>query len=384
MNNKMRAQEILALAGMTFNGPNDFDPQINDSRFYDRVLKQGSIGLGDSYIDGWWDCKDLPMFYAKLNRCKRIKKYKKFGLWNALNFLLFNLQNTVLAKTNVAKHYDLGNELYQSFLGPIMAYSCGYFDQASTLEQAQQDKLDLVAEKCNFRNAQSVLDIGCGWGYGVKNAVEKYGVHAVGVTLSKEQFVYAKKLCRHLGNKAEIRLQDYRKIPSSEKYDHIYSVGMFEHVGAKNHKEYFDVCNNHLSDDEHAVNLLHTIITHSNDTRIDPWINKHIFPNAEIPNLKQIYNASEGLFVTEDQHTFGLDYAETLKEWRRLFNLNVGGLSDKYNNPKFIRKWNNYLACSEGSFIARTNDLTQIVFSKKGFLGGYNEVRNLPLKTLIF
>lgn len=378
MDNKTRAQEILALAGMNFNGPNDFDPKINDSRFYDRVMRQGSIGLGDSYVEGWWDSENLPIFYAKLNRANEIKKYQKFGFFNTLKFLAFNLQNKILAELNVSKHYDLGNELYESFLGPIMAYSCGYFFRAVTLKQAQQDKLDLIALKSGFQPGQSVLDIGCGWGYGVKNAVEKYGVHTVGVTLSKEQYDYAKKLCAHLGSKAEIRFQDYRDIPISEKYDHIYSIGMFEHVGSKNHREYFEVCNQHLSDDEHAVNLLHTIITHGEDSRIDPWIDKHIFRGAEIPNLKQIYKASEGLFVAEDQHTFGLDYALTLKEWRRLFNLNVENLSTKYNNPFFIRMWNNYLACSEGSFLSRTNDLSQIVFSKKGFLDGYEPVRNFP------
>ena len=210
-----------------------------------------------------------------------------------------------------------------------------------------------------------VLDLGCGWGGFAKYAAEKYSANVYGITVSREQVEYAKKICRGLSVK--IDLKDYREL--KEKYDRIVSIGMFEHVGCRNYNTFFKIVHRCLKAD--GLFLLHTIAGNSSVAIPDPWVNKYIFPNSMLPSAKQITSAAEGRFVIEHWHSFGQYYDKTLMAWYNNFKGNWTKLKDAYDE-RFYRMWTYYLLSFAGSFRSRRNQLWQIVFSKKGIKGGFH------------
>jgi cyclopropane-fatty-acyl-phospholipid synthase len=266
------------------------------------------------------------------------------------------------------KHYDIGNDLYSRMLDKRMVYTCGYWKEAQNLDQAQEAKLDLVCRKIGLKPGQKVLDIGCGWGSFAKFAAEKYNAKVVGVTISKEQAEFASKLCNGLD--VEIRIQDYRSV--NEQFDHIVSLGMFEHVGYKNYKTFMRTAHKCLKDG--GLFLLHTIGGNESVVSTDPWVHKYIFPNGMLPSIKQIGESIENLFVMEDWHNFGTYYDKTLQAWYENFKAHWNEISDKYNE-RFYRMWTYYLLMSAGAFRARSTQLWQIVLSKDGVSGGYKSIR---------
>ncbi len=371
MNKKTLAQKILQKAGIVINGNNDWDIVVKNEKFYNEVLSRGSLGLGESYMNGWWDCKRLDIFFTKLLRAE-LDKIPELKNWKMLGYFLrasiFNLGSKLRAFNIGEKHYDLGNDLFQYMLGDVMAYSCGYWKNAKNLREAQLAKFELIAKKLNLQSGMKVLDIGCGWGEFAKCIAENYGVSVVGITVSTEQAKLAKKKCQNLP--VDIRVQDYRDL--SGTFDRIVSIGMFEHVGYKNYREYMRTVNRLLVDD--GLSLLHTIGGNSSVKVTDPWINKYIFPGGMLPSISQIGKSMEGLFVMEDWHNFGVDYDKTLMAWYKNFIKYYPKLKNRYD-VKFYRMWKYYLLISAGSFRARKNQLWQIVLSKKGVLGGYNSIR---------
>ncbi len=220
----------------------------------------------------------------------------------------------------------------------------------------------------NLQPGQRILDIGSGWGGFVKYAAQKYGVSAVGVTISKEQKAYAQNSCQ--GLPVEFRFQDYRLL--NEKFDHIISIGMFEHVGQKNYQEYMQVARRCLKDG--GLFLLHTIggLQDARDT--DPWLGKYIFPNSMLPSLPQITKSCQDSFVIEDVHNFGADYDKTLMAWNKNFQEHWPTFAQKYGQT-FYRMWQYYLLSCAGLFRARKIELWQVVLSPKGVRGGYTSVR---------
>ncbi len=362
--------QLLSSVGVTVGNKGNADIIVNDERFYRRVLASGSLGLGESYVEGWWDCKDLQGLFYKICRTDIDEKANR-DLMTTLHFLkskVFNLQTTTRSFYVGKKHYDLGNNLFKLMLGKRMVYSCGYWKTAKTLDKAQEDKLDLICRKLGLKKGDRLLDIGCGWGELLKFAAEKYGVKGVGVTVSKEQAELARQICRGLPIK--IRLQDYRSL--NEKFDHIVSVGMFEHVGRKNYKEYMSVVSRCLKQD--GLFLLHTIGSKDSKNSPDPWLLKYIFPNSITPSPEDIVSASNKIFVMEDWHNFGTYYQPTLTAWHENINKNWAKVTEKYDE-RFRRMWNYYLLCCAGSFQARNSQLWQIVFSKGGIVGGYKSIR---------
>ena len=319
---RQKAEEILKVADIRINPskPRDWDIKVNNDKFYERVFSEGSIGLGESYMQGWWGCKKLDEFFYRIFKSKIEKKVK--GMKHLIPLLVkarfLNLQRLSRAFEVGERHYDLGNDFYKYMLDKRLVYTCAYWKNAKTLEKAQEGKLDLVCKKIGLKKGMKVLDIGCGWGSFLKYAAEKYKIKGVGVTVSKEQAKLARKLCKGLD--VDIRLQDYRKINEKEKFDRIVSLGMFEHVGLKNYKKYIEVANINLKED--GLFLLHTIGRNNSVIATDPWINKYIFPNGMIPSVKQISEVSEGLFVMEDFHNFGADYDKTLVAWHSNFKRN--------------------------------------------------------------
>ncbi|MFH0873355.1 MAG: cyclopropane fatty acyl phospholipid synthase [Candidatus Komeilibacteria bacterium] len=363
-------QKLLTAADVELNGSRPWDLQVLNNKLFDRLLAGGSLALGESYMDGWWEDQALDQFFSHILAAQLDKKvsYGWRFILQVLQAKLFNNQNLKLAAGNAESHYDLGNDLYTAMLDKRLVYTCGYWPQAQNLDQAQEAKLDLVCRKIGLRAGQRVLDIGCGWGSWAKFAAERYGAQVVGITLAPEQVELGNKLCA--GLPVEIILQDYRKITGT--FDHIISLGMFEHVGYKNYRTYMQIVRDHLAPD--GLFLLHTIAGNTSATTTDPWINKYIFPNGMLPSAKQITTATEGLFVIEDWHNFGHDYDQTLMAWWQNFNSHWPELQAKYGE-RFYRRWKYYLLSCAASFRVSNNQLWQIVLSQRGTPGGYKSIR---------
>lgn len=360
---KQSIEEIFSAADISINGTNPFDIRVKDERFYKRVTADGSLGLGESYMEGWWDCESLDGFFCKLMCSNAEDKVKKD--WKLLlRAALLNVNCKSRAFQIGERHYDIGNELYQNMLDKRMTYSCGYWKDANNLDEAQEAKLEIICSKLNLQPGDRILDIGCGWGSFVKYAAEKYGVKAVGITVSEKQAGLASEMCA--GLPVEIRLQDYREL--DEKFDHIVSVGMLEHVGHKNYRTYMETAGKCLSDN--GLFLLHTIGEGCSKVAMEPWCDKYIFPNALIPSMKEISAAIEKIFIMEDLHNFGAYYDPTLTSWFNNFNRGWDALKNHYSD-RFYRMWKYYLLSSAGSFRARCLQVWQIVLSKKGVPGGY-------------
>jgi len=366
---RRRVEQLLALAGVRIDGDRASDLLVRDERVFARVLAHGSLGLGEAYMDGWWDARDLDGLICRLLRARLEQRVG--GLEDAALFLqskLVNLQRGRRAYAVGRRHYDLGNDLFAAMLGARLVYSCGYWKNAATLDAAQEAKLDLVCRKLGLEPGMRVLDIGCGWGEALKFAAERYGVHGIGVTISHEQADFARDLCA--GLPVAIGVQDYRDL--DERFDRIWSIGMFEHVGLKNYRAYFETVRRCLS--AGGLTLLHTIGGNESTNHTDPWIAKYIFPNSMLPSAQQIGAASEGLFVIEDWHNFGADYDKTLLAWRRNFEVAWPRLRERYGE-RFYRMWRFYLSAAAASFRARSNQLWQIVLSPQGVAGGYQAQR---------
>jgi len=371
---RRRVEHLLAPADIHIDGGRPWDIQVHDESVYFRLLTQGSLGLGESYMDGAWDCRSLDgMFYRMLSVRLEERVRGLSALWDLLHAHLVNLQAPRRSFEVGERHYDLGNDLYRAMLGPRMIYSCGYWRTpagpvAFDLDSAQEAKLDLVCRKLGLRQGHRILDIGCGWGGALKFAAERYGVSGVGVTVSREQADYAREQCA--GLPVEIRLQDYREV--DERFDRVFSLGMFEHVGVKNYRCYFEVARHCVKDD--GLFLLHSIGRDESSNRIDPWIARYIFPNSMLPSPAQTARALEGLFVIEDWHNFGADYDLTLQAWLRNVEKAWPSLDARYDE-RFRRMWRYYLTQSMAVFRCRRAQLWQLVLSPNGVPGGYVAAR---------
>lgn len=361
--------EILEKAGISIDGDNPWDLQVHDEDLYSRILSGGRLAVGESYMDGWWSAKRLDglICYAMDAHIEaKFKRNVKVMLF-IFSAILFNRQSVRRAFEVGEQHYDAGNDLFEAMLDPLMMYSCGYWKEAKTLKQAQEDKAKLISEKLQLKSGMRVLDIGCGWGGMAEYMAKHYDVSVVGVTISKEQEQLGSKRVR--GLPVDIRVQDYRLI-GDEPFDRIVSIGMFEHVGYKNYRTYIEKAAALLKDD--GLFLLHTIGGDTSVFTTDPWFDKYIFPNGMLPSIAQIGTAFEDVFVMEDWHNFGADYDKTLMSWYENFKNAWPGLrqSGKYTD-RFYRMWEYYLLSSAGLFRARRAQLWQVVLSKGGVSGGY-------------
>lgn len=364
--------DVLAGTGVSFNGQKPWDIQVRDDELYRRILTNGSLGFGEAYMDGLWECDQLDELITRL---LSHKIHDKIRGWTRLRLLtetlrshFFNPQSYRRAFQVGERHYDTGNEVFEAMLDPSMSYSCGYWAKADTLEQAQQQKLDLICRKLDLKEGEWLLDIGCGWGGLARHAAEHYGVAVTGITVSREQLRFARERCA--GLPVNIELMDYRDLKGN--FNKIASVGMFEHVGPKNYQVYLNSVQ-HLLDDD-GLFLLHTIGDYTTVHLSDPWINKYIFPNGKIPSAKQIASSVEDRFIIEDWHNFGPDYDRTLMAWWDNFDAAWPQLMDKYDE-RFYRMWKYYLMSCAGFFRSKQGQLWQLVLSKRERKGVYRSVR---------
>lgn len=366
---KQRVTDLLLIAGINVNGNAPCDIQVYNDNFYKRVLAGGSIAFGESYMERWWDCEKPDELFSHLlnteleDTVKNPKIVAGIMLTKILNF-----QTPSLAMGNVHKHYDIGNELFSKMLDKRMVYTCAYWNNAETLDEAQENKMDLACRKLKLEPGMHILDIGCGWGSFAKFAAEKYDVRVTGISISEEQIQFGKISCG--GLPIEIKLMDYREL--DQKFDRIVCFGMFEHVGQKNHRTYMKVANRCLEND--GLFLLQTVGNPFTRTYPDPWLHKYIFPNYTIPSITQIGKAIEGIFFIEDLHNFGPDYDKTLMAWHQNFTSKWNELKDQYDET-FYRMWAYYLLLCAGGFRAKRNFLWQIVLSKRSRAEKYLSIR---------
>ena len=357
MSAKQDIQKLLKKADIRTDGLRDSDITVYDNRVYERVLSDGSLGLGESYMDGWWTCKRIDKMIHKVLKANLVKEFS-INPRTIMLYLKSKLNPQRLRAYNIGqKHYDIGNNLYSLMLDKNMQYSCAYWKDAKTLDKAQEAKMDLICRKLELKKGESLLDIGCGWGGLLRYAAENYGIRGVGLTVSKEQAKYAQEKSK--GLPIEFKIIDYRKY--AKKFDKIVSVGMVEHVGPKNYKEFMKTVNRNLKPP--GLFLLHTIGSNKSNNSGDPWIDKYIFPDGVLPSVKQIAKAAEGLFTMEDFHNFGKYYENTLIEWNKNFQKAWPKLKPQYSE-RFKRMWEYYLLCCAATFRARHCHLWQIVFSK--------------------
>lgn len=365
-------EELLGLAGIRINGACPYDMQVRSPRAYEAILSRWSLGLGESYMDGDWECQQLDEMMARIlavdlnNQALGLARLRAIS--DVLRAKLINLQSRERAFQVGKEHYDIGNDLFERMLDPHMIYSCAYWENADNLNQAQEDKLRMICRKLQLSPGERLLDIGCGWGGLAAYAAKHFGVTVVGVTISKEQQAYAQARCA--GLPVTIMLMDYRDL--NEAFDKVVSVGMFEHVGEKNYPVYFDTAARLLKDQ--GLFLLHTIGGDVTTKATDPWINRYIFPNGKIPSAKDIGISIEGRFLIEDWHNFGRDYDTTLMAWHANFERTWPEFAANYS-PRFYRMWRYYLLSCAGYFRSRQGQLWQLVLSKRARTQQYRSMR---------
>lgn len=355
------------------NGSAPTDIRINDNRLYYLMALDPSLAMGEGYVKGWWDCDHLDELFYRAGRQKLDEKFyyswrQFFSSW--LNRII-NFQTPRKSQEVAEKHYNLGNQFYRLMLGETMAYTCGYWKNASNLDEAQYQKFDLICRKLKLQPGDSVLDLGCGFGTFAKYMAEKYQCEVTAVNISSEQIAYGKEACK--GLPVKLFQCDYRDAASfnQEKklFDKVASIGLCEHVGHKNYSSLMQVARDNMK--ENGLFLLHTIGKNNSFPYCDPWINKYIFPNGMLPSIKLLSKAMEGIFITEDLHNFGADYDKTLMAWYHNFKAHWKEGDDE----RFRRLWSYYLLTCAGGFRARVMELWQFVLSPKGVLGGYESVR---------
>jgi cyclopropane-fatty-acyl-phospholipid synthase len=356
-----KLSEILAFAGIEINGSRPWDLRVYDDRLYHRVLLEGTIGAGDSYMDGWWEVEALDDFFDRL---QRIDPYDRIGkpitFWLALKGWIFNRQTEPRAREVAQEHYDLGNDLYEAMLDRRMQYTCAYWNGARTLDAAQENKLRLICSKLHLSSGMDVLELGGGFGGLAHFMAAEYGCRVVSYNISREQVEYGRRLCEGLPVRFE--LKDYREAArESTRFDRVAAVGLCEHIGPKNYRRFFELAHERLKD--RGLFLLHTIGANQSFTSTDAWIDKHIFPNGVMPSISQLGRAMEGLWVLEDWHNFGPDYDRTLLAWWENFDRAWPNLRPKYGD-RFYRMWRFYLLSCAGAFRARKLQLWQLVLSK--------------------
>jgi cyclopropane-fatty-acyl-phospholipid synthase len=352
--------DLLAIADIQVDGDRPWDIHVHDQRFFSRVLASGTLGFGESYMDGWWDCDALDEMCCRAIRAGLEKRFafRLANVWALLTAVLVNQQTPRRSRKVGRVHYDLSNDFFQAMLDPNMQYSCALFAEGDDLASAQLRKLDWICQRLRLRPGLRLLDIGCGWGGLARYAASYYGCHVVGITLSQEQFRYAQDWCRGLD--MEIQLRDYREI--TERFDRVVSVGMVEHVGHKNYRTYMRAAARSLG--ENGLFLCQGICGNVSRFHVDPWIERYIFPNSVLPSLAGLARAAEGVFIVEDIKNIGPNYDPTLLAWEENFRCAWPRFADRYGE-RFRRMWRFYLLSCAGAFRARSLQVFSILFSKE-------------------
>jgi cyclopropane-fatty-acyl-phospholipid synthase len=381
---RLRDAELVIVEGEQRITRGHCDPQrplraevtVHSPRFY-RALLRGSLGLAESYMDGWWDCPDLVALtrVAALNvrSLDRLRTVLAPVLIPIQRWARWTARNTIgRSRRQIAAHYDLGNELFSLFLDPTMMYSCAIFESDRTsLEQASLAKLERVCAKLDLSADDHVLEIGTGWGAFAIYAAQHYGSRVTTTTISREQHAYATERVRAAGlsDRVTVLLEDYRDLTG--RYDKLVSIEMIEAVGWRSLRGYFRRCSELLKPD--GAMLLQAITiddrAHAVEKASKSFINTYIFPGGCLPSLETI---SRSVARDTDLRQVHLEditphYAETLRHWRERFLAASERLEELGYDLRFRRLWLLYLCYSEGGFRERRIQDVQIILAKPGF-----------------
>ena len=343
-------------------GPSAFKVTLKRPLSRREMLRSTSLALGEAYMRGDIELdrdlyEVLDLFMGQMDRFKSNHR--------ALHSLMYTSKSRGNQKKEVTSHYDIGNDFYRLWLDETMSYSCGYFKRTEdSLFEAQVQKADHILEKLYLEKGMSLLDIGCGWGFLLKRAVQHYGVKGVGITLSEEQYRQVSEEIRdqHLEDRLEVRLMDYRELEKSGmQFDRVVSVGMLEHVGRGNYERFLDNVDAVLKPE--GLFLLH-YISALQEFPGDPWIKKYIFPGGMVPSLREIIGlTAEYRFYTLDVESLRRHYTRTLLCWRENFLKQRDVIARRYGE-EFTRMWELYLASCAATFDNGVIDLHQILMSK--------------------
>ncbi len=370
MTPKRIVTNLFAPADINFDGKRPWDITVNNERFYWRVLG-GSLGFGESYMNGDWDVEDIPALFrrilgANIHQSKLVKRARRLLDARAV---LTNMQSRKRSMAVAEEHYNLDHRLYELFLGPWNQYTCCFWNGVDTLEDAEVQKLEMICNKLDIQEGDRVLDIGSGWGGFSKYAASTRGAQVTGISLSTEQNAYARQYTA--GLPVEIIETDYRDLPEIREpgsFDKVLICGMIEHVGYKNYRTILEIVHTMLRDD--GLFLLHTL---GNDqtTRIgDPWMEKYIFRNGMMPSMPQLADAAQGLFAVHDWENYGHYYARTVRAWNDNFEANWEAIkalkTDKPFDERFRRMFNYYFLTCQAAFETETIYLWHMVMSRRG------------------
>jgi cyclopropane-fatty-acyl-phospholipid synthase len=357
-------------AGIRIDGSNPWDIRVNNERFFSQAMR-GSLGFGESYMDGDWDADELDTLFRRIMRMQVTRSSLVIlnRVWHDARARLFNPQSRSGSLAIAETHYDLDHRLYEQFLGPYNQYTCCFFNKAKTLEAGEVEKLEMLCNKLDLGPDDRVLDIGCGWGGFAKYAAETRGCEVTGVSISKEQIAYAREYTA--GLPVKIIEADYRDLPEmfgAQHFDKVLICGMLEHVGYKNYRRMMTIVHQVMKDDGRF--LLHTIGNSQNTAIVDPWIEKYIFRNSMAPSIEQLARAFEGLLVVQDWENYGLYYAPTLAAWQKNFEDHWDEIaaidSERPFDERFRRMFNYYFLSCKAAFETEHIFLWHVVLTKKG------------------
>lgn len=348
----------------TYNGSNPHVKlKLNKNFSVSELSKDPSIVLGEAVMDGDIEIYgSIQELILSAYRCgDSFLRNSKFSKLIPKQF-----HDKKHSKSDIQKHYDIGNDFYKLWLDDTMTYSCAYFKHENdSLEQAQLNKVHHILNKLNAHPGGKLLDIGCGWGTLIITAAKEYGLNATGITLSEEQASFITKRIKEEGleNKVTVLIKDYRDI--RETYDYITSVGMFEHVGKENLSQYFQTISKRLN--INGLALIHGItgqVGGNHGSGTNSWINKYIFPGGYIPRLTENLNhiASAGLQIA-DLEPLRRHYQKTLELWTKNFH-NALPEVQKTHDKRFINMWDLYLQSCAASFESGNIDIFQYLLSK--------------------
>lgn len=365
-------RDLLARADVRIDGDRPWDLRIHDARVYARVLTQWSLGAGEAYVDGDWDCDRLDLLFERLTRAELDRTApppaKVKLMVESLRQRVFSLQPAERTQAAGRPCLSVGDDVYEAMLDSRMVYSCAFWEHAKDLEQAQIDKLEMICRKLELRPGQTLLDLDCGWGGLARFAAEYFGVRVTGVANSQAQLAAAEKRCRGL----PVKLLAQSERPVEGRFDKIVSVGQFEQVGPRNYATYFDAARRLLKPE--GLFLLHTIGVDRPSPHTDPWMERHVFPDGKLPAASELSGALEGRFIIEDWHNFGADQDRTLMAWAERFEAAWPRLAKRYDEG-FRRMFRYYLLSCAGFFRSRRGQVWQLVLSGPERHGTYRSFR---------